>query len=125
MRSTLILVSASVTVVWLALPATSAQQLYSGHNDFQVYCASCHGTAAKGDGVIARSLAKRPPDLTKLSVRNNGVFPDERVGKTIDGRGPGSGHSTPDMPAWADVFAKSQESAGAEAATARIATLVE
>jgi cytochrome c553 len=125
MKPALILASSFVTVAWLALPVASGQQLYSGYGDYQDYCSSCHGTTAKGDGVIAKSLARRPADLTKLSARNNGVFPDERVSKTIDGRVPGSGHSAPDMPAWAEVFAKSQESLGPEAASARIATLVE
>ena len=86
--------------------------------------ASCHGAEGRGDGVIAKSLKKRPADLTQLTKRNNGVFPEERVFKTIDGRQPGGAHSDSDMPVWGDVFAKSSESAGAENVAARIETLV-
>ena len=125
MKWKMIVASACTAAVWLAMPAASAQQAYSGSHDYQVYCSSCHGATAKGDGVIAKSLAKRPPDLTQLTRRGSGVFPEEAVTKTIDGRGPGSGHSNPDMPVWSDVFAKSADSLGLEASTARIATLVQ
>lgn len=99
-------------------------QGYSGQADFQTYCSSCHGVAAKGDGTIASSLAKRPPDLTKLALRNDGKYPADVVSKSIDGREPGSGHGKTDMPAWIEVFAKSSESEGPGAAKARIDALV-
>jgi mono/diheme cytochrome c family protein len=110
--------------VGLALPrvATAGPQTpssYSGPADYQVFCASCHGAAAKGDGVIAGSLRKRPADLTQLSKKNGGVFPADATFKIID-----AGHETADMPAWSAVLAKSQESAGEEAAKARIRALV-
>jgi mono/diheme cytochrome c family protein len=96
---------------------------YSAEGDYQVYCSSCHGTMAKGDGVIANSLKKRPPDLTQLARRNGGVFPEEKVSKAIDGRR--NGHADSDMPAWADVLAKSTDSLGEQNAAARINLLVE
>jgi mono/diheme cytochrome c family protein len=113
------LVSTSVTA------GASQPQPYSGQGDFQTYCSACHGVGAKGDGAIASSLRKRPPDLTKLAQRNNGTYPTEIVFKTIDGRTPTSGHGGPDMPVWSDVFAKSSESEGPEAAKARIDALVQ
>ena len=108
-----------------ALVTVRAQgsQPYSGSGDYQVYCSSCHGAEARGDGMIAKSLKKRPADLTQLSKRNNGVFPDEKVFKTIDGR-KGGAHGDTDMPAWGDVFAKASESASAETTALRIDTLV-
>ena len=122
----------SLTIsIALALPAVAAGQntivsssRFSGAADFQSYCASCHGSAAKGDGVIATSLAKRPPDLTRLANRHGGEFPEERVFKMIEGRSPGTSHRGPDMPVWGDVFAKATESDGPEAAAARITALV-
>jgi len=115
----------------LALPTVAAGQStsisssrFSGAADFQAYCASCHGPAAKGDGVIATSLVKRPPDLTRLAKRHDDVFPAERVFKMIEGRSPGTSHRAPDMPVWGDVFAKATESAGPEAAAGRITALV-
>src|SRR4051812_20833453 len=113
----------AVTVATLALGATSAsaQQTFSGNTDYQTFCSACHGTSAKGDGSIASSLAKRPPDLTQLSIRNDAVFPEERVSKMISGTGV---HTKSDMPGWSEVFAKSQESASAEAAQERITAIV-
>ncbi len=39
---------------------------YDGIDQFNTYCASCHGTTAKGDGTVGALLKKRPPDLTTL-----------------------------------------------------------
>ena len=117
----------AIIVVAFAFVTVGAQaqvQPYSGSADYQAYCASCHGAGARGDGMIAKSLKKHPADLTRLAKRNNGMFPEEKVFKTIDGRMPGSAHTDSDMPAWGDVFAKSTESAGAENAAARIEVLV-
>lgn len=107
----------------LAVAAGAQQVNYSGPQDFQTYCTSCHGTGAKGDGMIAKSLARKPADLTQLSKRNNGVFPEDKAFKTIEGRTPGV-HGDADMPVWGDVFAKSSDSLGVESATARISALV-
>jgi len=103
-------------------PAAAAPQTsttYSGPADYQVFCASCHGPSAKGDGVLAGSLRRRPADLTQLSNKNDGTFPGESVFKTIE-----AGHEKADMPAWSVVFAKSQDSAGEDAAKERIRGLV-
>ena len=125
MRTLTSLTAACFAMAWLGAVPASAEQSYSGSADYQVFCSSCHGPTAKGDGVIAKSLPKHPADLTQLSARNKGVFPEARVSKTIDGREPLSAHGNSDMPAWGDVLAKSQESQGSEAAKARIAALVE
>ena len=122
MRVLTILTAACVGAAWLGTRPAFAQPGYSGEGDFQVFCTSCHGATAKGDGPIAKSLVKRPPDLTRLSARNNAVYPQDQVFKSIDGRG---AHNNPDMPAWNEVFAKAQESTGPEAAKARIMALVE
>ena len=107
-----------------AVVAAGAQaEQYSGSGDYSVYCSSCHGTGGKGDGSIAGMLKKRPADLTQLAKANKDVFPDDKVFKTIDGRG-SSAHADSDMPSWGDVFAKSKESEGAENAALRIRTLV-
>ncbi len=104
--------------------AAAQAEPYSGAADFQTYCSACHGGGGKGDGSIAKSLKKHPPDLTQLASRSKGVFPDDTVFKSIDSRQPGSAHADSDMPAWGDVFAKSSESPGADNAAQRIHTLV-
>jgi len=116
------LIGASVGGSFVTAGAQS--EPYSGGGDYQVYCSSCHGTSGKGDGSIAKSLKKHPSDLTQLAKLNNGVFPGDKVFKTVDGRTPGSAHSDSDMPSWGDVFAKSTESQGTENAAMRIRTLV-
>lgn len=106
------------------VPAGAQSEPYSGVGDYQVYCSSCHGASGKGDGSIAKSLKTRPADLTQLAKLNNGVFPHDKVYKTVDGRTSGSAHKDSDMPTWGDVFAKSSESQGAENAALRLRTLV-
>jgi hypothetical protein len=119
-----ILAAAFIVALTPVLRGAGQSSAFAGGNDFNAYCSSCHGTAAKGDGPIANSFRKRPADLTKLSARNNGVFPGELVFKTIDGKTPVSGHGGPDMPTWGDVFVKSSESASAEATKLRIDAIV-
>jgi len=97
---------------------------YSGLDDFRSFCASCPGPLAKGDGVLAGSFKKRPPDLTQLAKRNDGTFPVEQVFKTIDGREPVKGHGGKDMPVWGEVFAQSRDSQGPDGVKARIESLV-
>jgi mono/diheme cytochrome c family protein len=104
--------------------AQAQTQPYSGESDYQDYCSSCHGSEAKGNGAIAKSLLRRPSDLTALTRRNNGRFPQEKVFKAVDGRRRFV-HSDSDMPAWAEVFATATESAGAVHAAARIDALVQ
>jgi len=125
MRTFAILTIACIAAAWLAAAPASADQAYSGDADYQVYCSSCHGTSAKGDGVIAKSLPKRPADLTQLTARNNGQFPADKVARSIEGRDLPGAHGNSDMPAWGDVFAKSQDSPGADAAKVRITALVD
>jgi mono/diheme cytochrome c family protein len=71
---------------------------------FNTYCAVCHGKEGKGDGPAAKALAKAPADLTKLSARNNGTFPEVRVRRYIEGQDEVAAHGTRDMPMWGDLF---------------------
>jgi mono/diheme cytochrome c family protein len=75
-----------------------------GKGMFQAYCASCHGTAAKGDGPAVRALAKAPADLTRISARNGGKFPDVRVARFIEGLDEFPAHGSRDMPIWGPLF---------------------
>lgn len=116
--------TAAAIIAAAALVTVRAQgsRPYSGPADYQVYCSSCHGAAARGDGAIAATLKKRPSDLTQLTKKNDGVFPSELVFKFVDGRN--GGHQSDDMPKWGDVFAKASESADAQQTADRINTLV-
>ncbi len=79
----------------------------SGRITFQTYCASCHGEAADGTGRVAKYLTVRPPDLTKIRERYDGVFPRETIYEVIDGRTTVRTHGSADMPIWGDVFRSS------------------
>ncbi len=83
----------------------------SGERLFRMYCGSCHGKTAKGDGPLAKDLKAAPADLTKLSATNGGTFPFEMVMKTIDNGRNVRGHGTQDMPAWGSAFKSTAESA--------------
>ncbi|WP_108482665.1 c-type cytochrome [Oceaniglobus ichthyenteri] len=48
-------------------------------------CASCHGVDGRGVGDAPLTLGKPVPDLTTLTTRNNGVFPQVYVMGVIDG----------------------------------------
>lgn len=80
-------------------PATSA-----GARLYQQYCASCHGTAARGDGPAAPALGMPVPDLTRISARHGGRFPEGRVHEVIDGRAVLPAHGSRDMPVWGYEF---------------------
>ena len=75
----------------------------SGSRLFRTHCSSCHGGTGRGNGPVAGQLRRTPPDLTKYTARNGGVFPRERVYRIIDGRDVAS-HGDREMPVWGDVF---------------------
>jgi mono/diheme cytochrome c family protein len=76
---------------------------------FKVHCAKCHGESGKGDGKAAPGLEFVPADLTRISQRNRGKFPFERVVQIVDGRKPMKGHGRTDMPAWGDMLLSERE----------------
>ena len=76
----------------------------SGAEMYRTYCASCHGLDGRGSGPAAAALKKVPPDLTQISKRNNGRFPDFRVVRIIDGSEVEAVHGSRDMPIWGDYF---------------------
>ena len=84
----------------------------SGQEMFNEYCTSCHGKTAKGDGPAASALNKTPTDLTTLSARNNGKFPEMRVYAAIQGDGDVMAHGSKDMPVWGSIFQTSGRSGG-------------
>lgn len=76
----------------------------SPEHAFGLYCADCHGENGHGDGPKAFGLSVPPPDLTRLSERNGGVFPRERLEAIIDGREVLKHHGDREMPAWGKWF---------------------
>jgi len=77
----------------------------AGRDSYELYCASCHGPAGRGDGPVAPALRTHPADLTVLSQRNNGAFPRDRVRAFVTGTGRTlAAHGTTEMPIWGPMF---------------------
>jgi universal stress protein A len=117
------------SVLLMPLPASAQEQPLKqsvpGAETFRTYCATCHGTSARGDGPLASSMRRKPANLTEIAKRNGGVFPSEMVFKVIDGRQPIRGHGGPDMPAWGDAFSRSREAGDDERVKSVIKALVD
>lgn len=78
--------------------STDGQELY------KFYCANCHGMDAKGRPA-APGMRTPSSDLTKLAVRNGGVFPRDRVIAMIKHGSPATpAHGPKDMPVWGAIF---------------------
>lgn len=86
-------------------PSLNKTLAYKGKDSYGLYCRSCHGTEARGDGSVAEYLKIPPTDLTRLSANNGGTFPFDAVYETIDGRRGVRVHGS-EMPIWGDAFQK-------------------
>ena len=104
-----------------AQPTTSL----AGDGTYRLYCASCHGLKAAGDGPLASSLKRPPVNLTLLARANGGTFPSDLVARIIDGRSPVKGHGGGDMPVWGDAFSRSDERTPVPERIARVVKYLE
>lgn len=74
---------------------------------YKAYCATCHGVDGKGVGPMTEWLKIKSPDLTRLSIREGGMFPLARVQRIISGEeNVTAGHGTREMPVWGPVFSQ-------------------
>ena len=107
----------------LAFPfvGAPAEAQTDGAQEYQNFCAVCHGVAGRGDGPMASQLIHRPSDLTTLSAMNGGSFPETVVYQIIDGRRIVFSHGTREMPIWGDRFSTHSD---ATAADTRVSALV-
>lgn len=103
------------------LPPLVIESMY-GPDLFRMYCASCHGRDGKGNGPVAAALKVPPPDLTVLSRRQNGVFPEKEVAAVLRGPAAVPAHGSDEMPVWGLIFRALDSNDGR--AKARIESLV-
>ena len=96
-------VIAGLLVVFMGMGPGVAQDSVMGRDLFLSFCATCHGTDARGDGPMAAILDVLPADLTRLQDDNGGVFPIARAAQRIDGRDPLLAHGGP-MPLFGELF---------------------
>ena len=80
-----------------------------GPDLFRAYCASCHGKDGKGNGPVAATLKATVPDLTIITVSNDGNFPVARMKRIIMGEGMIASHGTREMPVWGPIFHQVEE----------------
>lgn len=76
----------------------------TGEENFQRYCAACHGVGGRGDGPVASAIFKTVPDLTRIAERRDGKFPRQMIANAIDGRWEIDAHGTRMMPVWGYEF---------------------
>ncbi len=86
-----------------SLHAEPTEKHYLGADDYINNCADCHGVDGKGNGPMAKQLAMPPKDLTLLSKKNGGSFPETAVYNIIDGRRVSDFHGQ-EMPIWGERF---------------------
>lgn len=89
-----------------SLGAQRSQEAEKGRKLFNQYCASCHGTDAKGHGPVAPSLKVSPSDLTAIQKAGE-KFPFLQVQIAIDGERTEravAAHGTSRMPVWGTVL---------------------
>jgi mono/diheme cytochrome c family protein len=93
----------AIASVSAALLCAQAPSDASGKHLYGAYCASCHGTAGKGDGPVAKALRAAPTDLTLLSKRHGGKFPGAEITKELKSpyQAP---HGSAIMPVWGPIF---------------------
>jgi mono/diheme cytochrome c family protein len=88
---------------FLALAAESPD-LAKGRDLFEQHCELCHGAEGRGDGPLADELKVAPADLSKITQRRGGTFPEVEVREIIDGRRTVRAHGKSDMPIWGRAF---------------------
>src|SRR5579871_926206 len=85
------------------VPVTDVHTI-DGQALFDHYCAVCHGKDAKGTGPAADALKKTPADLTQISRKSGGNFPEVHVMRIIKGDDVVGAHGSRDMPIWGEQF---------------------
>lgn len=77
-----------------------------GRLDYRDNCAICHGHLGKGDGPMRSHLSKPPSDLSTITQRHGGTFPQDLMWEVVDGRWAGEEgpHGSREMPVWGQTF---------------------
>lgn len=76
----------------------------AGEQNYQRFCAACHGEEGKGDGPVSSALVGGAIDLTLIAERNGGEFPRDMIRNAIDGRFRIDAHGGASMPVWGYEF---------------------
>jgi mono/diheme cytochrome c family protein len=107
--------AAAIAILAAAAPSAAGQRQaapqtslltpsLSGMDNFLRYCAPCHGRDGKGGGPVGAALKTAPADLTRISIRNDGVFPADRVRRFVTNGAEVPAHGSSEMPVWGPTF---------------------
>ncbi|SLN41580.1 hypothetical protein ROJ8625_01988 [Roseivivax jejudonensis] len=102
MRPECLVLAILAAPAWAQEP-TDPPSIEAGQAVYSVFCESCHGPAGHGDGDFADLLSVPPADLTGLTARAGGTFPEMEVMQQIDGRAEVRGHGVI-MPVFGPLF---------------------
>ena len=97
-----LLASAQETTIKRVAPKPTTA--IDGKSLFLEYCAVCHGPNGKGGGPAANALKTSPGDLTQISHKAGGKFPEDRILRILKGDEPIAAHGSREMPIWGKVF---------------------
>jgi mono/diheme cytochrome c family protein len=76
----------------------------SGLQLYKRYCAVCHGNDLKGNGPVSPEFTNPPADLTTLSQRHGGEFPDTYIQDILRNGVKKTAHGNTEMPVWGPIF---------------------
>lgn len=104
-------VSAAVLMLMVLGASTLPAAAQSGKQDYEKYCADCHGSGGRGNGPALQAIPMNPPpsDLTQLAKKNGGKFPFDEVVDIIDGRKNIPSHERLQMPFLGTTLQKPSE----------------
>ena len=102
----LLLVSLAISPIAQTRAQQPSVRPVDGATVFRNSCAACHGLDGRGNGPVAKVMKREVPDLTRLSQRNNGVFPAMHVRTIVllGGDDLLAAHGSKAMPVWGPVF---------------------
>ncbi len=97
-------------ISFLTVFGVSAQEDWGtehiGEAAFLKSCAACHGADGKGTGPILDILKQKPADLTTISKRNGGKYPQQKIYAWIRDPERIRAHGSAEMPIWGEKFSK-------------------
>jgi mono/diheme cytochrome c family protein len=84
-------------------PTQTSMSSSAGEELYKQHCVVCHGNDLKGNGPFPEPY-RMPPDLTTLSRRHGGKFPEAYVSKMLHNGVKLPAHGTAEMPVWGAEF---------------------
>ncbi len=101
MRGSIWWAVACMLVLGVSPLARAAGDAAAGKENYQAYCAQCHGESGKGDGPNAATLAHKPKNFTDCARMQ--ALSDQDLFAVISNGGPARQLSN-DMASWGDAL---------------------